>query len=256
MKLGIVTYNIAKDWDLPTILRVCSEVGLEGVELRTTHAHKVEVDLAPEERRKVKAMFDDSPVEIAGLGSAFDYHSADPENVRTSIAGTKEYVKLAADIACPGVKVRPNGLPEGVPVEKTLEQIGLSLREVGGFAADYGVQIRLEVHGRGTSHVPYIRQIMDIADHDNVYVCWNSNRSDMDENGKIEDNFDLVKDKIGLAHITSLYTDYPWRVLFRLLQDIGYQGYTLAELPKSFPDVDSAILFLRYYRALWQELCR
>ena len=43
MKLGLVTYNMAKDWDIPTIINNCTETGFEGVELRTTHAHKVEV---------------------------------------------------------------------------------------------------------------------------------------------------------------------------------------------------------------------
>ena len=43
MKLGLVTYNMAKDWDVPTIIKNCQDTGFEGVELRTTHAHKVEV---------------------------------------------------------------------------------------------------------------------------------------------------------------------------------------------------------------------
>ena len=40
--LGLVTYNVAKDWDLDTILRLVPEAGFEGVEFRTTHAHGVE----------------------------------------------------------------------------------------------------------------------------------------------------------------------------------------------------------------------
>ena len=150
MKLGLVTYNMAKDWDIPTIIEKCVETGFKGVELRTTHAHGVEVELSASERAAVKQQFDDSPIEIAGLGSAFDYHSVDQDAVRQNIEGTKLYSQLAADVGAPGVKVRPNGLPEEVPVEKTLEQIGLSLRECGAFAADLGVQIRLEVHGGGT----------------------------------------------------------------------------------------------------------
>src|SRR5262249_60845021 len=41
-RLGIVTYNIAAQWDIPTILKVCKSVGLSPVELRTTHKHGVE----------------------------------------------------------------------------------------------------------------------------------------------------------------------------------------------------------------------
>ena len=44
-KLGLVTYNLAKDWDVPTILRNCQETSFEAVELRTTHHHGVEPSL-------------------------------------------------------------------------------------------------------------------------------------------------------------------------------------------------------------------
>src|SRR5437773_2170532 len=47
-KLGLVTYNVPKDWDLPTILKVCKEVGIAAVECRTTHKHKVERNLTTE----------------------------------------------------------------------------------------------------------------------------------------------------------------------------------------------------------------
>ena len=50
MKLGLVTYNMAKDWDISTIIEQCVETGFKGVELRTTHAHGVEVDLSASER--------------------------------------------------------------------------------------------------------------------------------------------------------------------------------------------------------------
>ena len=61
-RLGMATYNIAKDWNLGTIIANCSELGYEGVELRTTHRHGVEVTLREEERERVKRRFEDSPV--------------------------------------------------------------------------------------------------------------------------------------------------------------------------------------------------
>ena len=251
MKLGLVTYNMAKDWDVPTIIENCAATGFQGVELRTTHAHNVEVNLSANERQEVRKQFEDSPIELAGLGSAFDYHSTDIEEVRRNIEGTKEYAQLAADVGAPGVKVRPNGLPEGVPVEKTLAQIGLALRECGEFAKNLGVQIRLEVHGRETSHVPRIRTIMKIAEHDNVFVCWNSNPGEV-EDGSVKGNFNLVKEWIRLVHINELYRrEYPWRELFTLLKGSGYEGYTLAEIPES----SDPVRMMNYYSALWEALC-
>jgi len=252
MKLGLVTYNMAKDWDVPTIIEHCVATSFQGVELRTTHAHKVEVNLSAQERQEVRKRFADSPVELAGLGSAFEYHSTDADEVRRNIEGTKAYSQLAADVGAPGVKVRPNGFPEGVSEQATLEQIGLSLRECGEFAKNLGVQIRLEVHGRGTSHVPHIRTIMEVADRDHVFVCWNSNQGEV-ESGSIKKNFNLVKDWIQLVHINELYRkEYPWRELFTLLKASGYNGYCLAEIPGS----SDAVRVMNYYRALWEELCR
>jgi len=251
MKLGIVTYNIAKDWDLDTIIQKCEATGMQGVELRTTHAHGVEVSLSAKKRKAVKQKFADSKIELAGLGSAFEYHAIDQAEVRKNIEGTKEYTILARDVGAPGIKVRPNGLQEeaGIPVEETLEQIGLALRECGGFAADYGVQVRLEVHGRSTSYVPHIRTILDIADHDNVVACWNSNQGEV-ENGSIKQYFDLLAGRIGLVHMRDLIAGYPWGELLRLLEESGYQGFCLAEITES-PEPER---IMKYYKAVWDAL--
>ena len=252
MKLGIVTYQIAKDWDVPTLIDMCQTTGIQGVELRTTHAHGVEIDLSQARRSAVRRRFEDAGIEIVGLGSVCEYHAPGAETVRQNIDGTVETAKLAADLGCPGVKVRPNGLQtdKGIPEEKTLKQIGLALRECGKAAAGLGVQIRVEVHGRDTCEPRRMRAIVDHADHDNVYVCWNSNPQDVID-GSVKTGFDLLKHKIGLVHINELAkSEYPWRELFGLLKDEGYEGYTLAEIPAS-PEPER---LLRYYRALWQAL--
>ncbi|OIN98144.1 xylose isomerase [Candidatus Desantisbacteria bacterium CG1_02_38_46] len=248
MKLGIVTYEIAKDWDVETIIKKCSEFGYEGVELRTTHAHKVEVNLSKEERKEIRKKFADSPIKLVGLGSVFEYHSPDKEELRKNIEGSKEYIKLASDVGAEGVKVRPNAFPEGVSKEKTIEQIGLSLKEVSSSGADFGIKIRLEVHGTGTWHPPYIKKMVDIANHPNLYVCWNSNMTDLDESGSIDKNFELLKDKIGLVHINELWNEYPWRKLFSLLKGVRYEGFCLAEIPAN-PQPER---LLCYYRALFK----
>ena len=247
MKLGTVTYNIAKDWDVPTIIKNCAEAKFQGVELRTSHAHGVEVALTKPQREEVKKQFRDSPVELMGLGSAFDFHTPDPAKLRADIAATKEYILLAQDVGAPGVKVRPNGLPKEVPKEKTLEQIGKSLREIGEFAAGHGVQIRLEVHGSETSRVANIKTIMDVADHKNVGVCWNSNQSDLEGEG-FDHNFNLLKNKIFTVHLRDLYLEeYPFRKLLAALNESGFGGYCLAEIPES----KDPLRVMKYFRSLW-----
>ncbi len=250
LKIGIVTYNIAKDWDLPTIIKNCTEAKIEGVELRTGHAHGVELALSPQQRAEVKKRFADSPVRIAQLGGTYEFHSLDPAEVRKNIEGCKNYIQLAADVGAPAVKVRPNGLQTraGVPVEKTLEQIGKSLRELGQAGSERGVEVRLEVHGSGTARVEYIQKIMEFADHPLVTVNWNSNQNDL-EGGTLEENFARVAKKIRNVHMRDLYLEeYPWRKLLGLLSGIGYSGYCCAEIGES----TDPLRVMRYYRSTFR----
>tara|TARA_B100000902_G_scaffold255514_1_gene241949 strand:+ start:132 stop:899 length:768 start_codon:yes stop_codon:yes gene_type:complete len=251
MKLGLVTYNLAHEWDFETLEHNCNEAGFAGVELRTQHAHGVEINLGQNERKMFKKRFSDSPLEVVGLGSTFEYDSPDQDVLQENIDGTKEYVRLAHDLGISGVKVRPNKLHqnEGIDRIQTLEQIGLSLNHCAEYAQEYGVQLRLEVHGRDTCDPKLMRIIMDAAPSPNATVCWNSNNSDMID-GKIDENFGLLGDRIGMVHITELWNSYPWARLFELLREIGYKGYCLAEVPSS----QDAIRFMRYYRALFEAL--
>ena len=253
-KLGLVTYNLAKDWDLDRIVEMCSEHGFEGVELRTTHAHGVEVELSASERAQVRKKFQHGAVALAGLGSAFEYHSDDADELRRNIEGTKRYAELAADVAAPGIKVRPNSLKtdEGVPEEQTLRQIGESLAQCGEHAAKLGVQVRLEVHGRETSDPKRIRKILDHANHPNVFACWNCNAGEVVD-GSISDNFRLLADDIALVHMRDLCAgDYPWLELLRLLRQRGYEGFCCAEIPES----DQPERIMDYSRSLWDAYHR
>ena len=85
MKLGMVTYQWGADWDLPTIFRNCTKTGFEGVELRTTHKHGVEVTLNKQQRADVQKRFADSRIELVGLGSTCEFHSPDPAVVKKNI---------------------------------------------------------------------------------------------------------------------------------------------------------------------------
>jgi sugar phosphate isomerase/epimerase len=249
LKLGTVTYEIARDWDVPTIIKNLTDVGMDAVELRTSHKHGVEISLQSSARAEVRKRFADSPVKIGGLGTTCEYHSPDQAVVRANIDETKEWVKLAHDIGSPSVKVRPNGLPKEVPENTTLEQIGKALRECGAFAHDLGVHIQLEVHGPETSRLPRIRRILDYGgNHPGVRVCWNSNPSDLVDGG-FEPAFRLVKDQIGQVHMRDLFLEeYPWRALIAALSEMKFQGYCFAEIPASADPVR----VLKYFRGLFR----
>lgn len=229
MKYGMVTYLWGQDWDLPTLIANCEAAGIGGVELRSTHAHGVEPTLNKQQRKDVKKRFADSSVVNVGIGSNERYDNPDPAVVEKAIEATKEFLILSHDIGTTGVKVKPDRFYENVSRETTIAQIGKSLNTLGKFAADLGQEVRLEVHGQA-AFPPIIRQIIDVADHPNVKVCWNSNPTDLEGEG-LEANFHLLKDDFGATfHVHDFEDDsYPYAELFELLAAMDYDGWLLLE---------------------------
>lgn len=246
LKLGLMTYTLGENWDIDTIIKNCSETGWVHAELRTTHKHGVEVSLNNQERAEVKRRFEDSSMEAISLASAFSYHYTDPSELKKSIEGTKEFLKLASDVGAIGIRVFPNAFPEGVSREKTMEQIGKSLGEVGEFGHELGVDVRVCVHGNGTTSVPVIKKILDYSNSEHVYVNWNCNPSDTEGEG-LEQNFNMVKDRIRGIHMHELHSDYPYRAFFKLLRESAYEGYCNAEISESC----EPIRLMHYYRTLF-----
>jgi len=248
-RLGMVTYMMGEKMDLPTLIKTCKETGIEGVELRTTHTHGVEPTIGAERRAEVKKMFADSGIVLWGLGTTCEFHSPKADELRKQIATCGEFCKLAKDVGAHGVKVRPNALPKEVPVEKTLEQIAKSLAECGKMAEDNGVEVWLEIHG-GVTDPARIRTVMDLCNHPKVGLCWNSNAADV-KDGSVKDSFLLLRKNLMSCHVTDLFNPkYPYRELFTLMRQTGYDRFTLAEI-QAAPDPVGA---LKKYREQWEKL--
>ena len=211
-QLGIVTYNIAKDWDLPTILTRLEKLGIR--RRRAADDPRPQGRSQPDkaEREEVRKRFEDSPVQLAGLGSAFEYQATDPAVVRKNIDGTKEYVRLAHDIGAPGVKVRPNGVPQGADLDATLQQIGRALHEVGEDASGFRRRDPRRSPRRRDSAAAKFRQ-----DHRSTPTIPMSTpagtRIPTDvKDGSIKETFALVAPKIHEVHLRDLTDEeYPWR---------------------------------------------
>jgi sugar phosphate isomerase/epimerase len=252
MKPGLVTYLWGKDWDVPTIIANCEKCKLLGVELRTEHKHGVEPSLTAAQRKEVKQRFDDSSVKFVGYGSNAEFDSPDASVLKQNMDLTRQLVKLSHDIGGTGVKVKPNKFHEGVPKEKTIEQIGKSLNELGKFAADYGQKIRLEVHGRETQELPNIKAMMDVADDPNVVICWNCNPTDLNGKG-FSYNFNLVKNRLGdTIHVHEMDTvPYPWQELMEELVKMDYSEWILWECASNPNDKVEALI---NQRKIWESI--
>lgn len=243
IRFGLVTYMWGHDLELPELIELCTTTGVTGVELRVDHAHGVTPELSKDARKEIRRRFRGSPVEVVGMGTNQQFDQPDRNDLRASIDRTVEYIKLSSDIGGSGVKVKPNQFHPGVPRSRTIEQIGRALGQLARVGLDYGQQIRLEVHGRETQEINIIKDIMDVADHPNATVCWNSNDADLRGRG-FAGNFELLKDRLGgVVHVRELNrTDYPYAELIQLLADNNYRGWVMLEGHQLPADRNSALL--------------
>jgi sugar phosphate isomerase/epimerase len=257
-QVGLVSYNVAAKWDLPTVLRICKSAGIPAFEARTTHGHGIEPTLTPDQRKDVKARFADAGVKFLSCGTICEYHAADPAVVKRNIEDTKRFCQLVADLGGVGVKVRPNGVAKGHTVEQACEQIGKALVECGKAAADTGTEVWVEVHGAVTQTPKNMKLIMEACGHPAVGVCWNSNDGEA-VNGSIAEPFDMLSKWIKSCHVNDLTKDkagkYPYRELFKKLAGIGFDRYTLCEVGKTYSPEEGE-KFLKEYKELWTELVK
>ncbi len=217
MQLGLVTYQWGADWDLPTVIKNCEQTGFAGVELRSTHKHGVEPSLNESERKEVAQRFADSGVELVGLGTACEYHSPDPAELKKNIEETKAFIRCATTWVARASRCGPTDCRPACRRTRRSSRSATRSTKWPQFGEGYGVEIRLEIHGRGTSEIPVIRKIMDVSQHPNSKLCWNCNATDLDGAG-LEANFNSVQDRIATVHIHDLICSYPWAELFGAAQ--------------------------------------
>jgi len=253
MAYGLVTYLWGQHWTLEQLIANCDKANVLGVELRTTHKHGVEPNLDRAARADVAKRFADSRVKLVGLGGNERLDHPDAASLRKAVEEVKRFLQLSHDVGGSGVKVKPDRFHADVPREKTIEQIGTTLNALGAAARDLGQQVRLEVHGQ-CAELPTIRAILDIANHDHVAICWNSNAQDLQGEG-LRRNFELVSHRFGATcHVRELDSpDYPYEELIGLLVGMDYQGWVMLEASGSPADPVAA---LAAQGALFQKMVR
>ena len=230
MAFGLVTYQWGNDWDLPTLIMNCEVARVFGVELRTNPRPRRRADARPKAAPRSSATLCGEP---PGASRTWQRRAIrinpNPTVLKSAVAKVKEFVRLSHDVGGTGVKVKPDRFHPGVPPEQTIEQIGKSLNEVADYGAGYGQQVRLEVHGK-CAELSTIKAIMDIADHENAVVCWNSNPQDLADEG-LESNFNLVCNRFGrTCHVHPLDDpQYPYQQLLQLLIASEYDGWVMLE---------------------------
>lgn len=249
MKLALLTYNLARTWDLDRIIKASKDFGFAGVELRVeaNHAHGVELECTSEERREIRNRFEDAYLEVAGLGTSSRFEYPDPAERQKVIERTKRYVELAADLGAKRIRVFGNDIPASIRRDDCVRYVGESLAKLGEFAEPYGVDVLLEMHGQ-FNYWGFARTAVEIANHPRVAIVYNCDPRDIVA-GSVAATYSQVRGWIRHVHMHSFVGPYPYPELFALLRADGYDGYFSSEVDQETPTVEH---FLGTYANLFR----
>jgi len=249
LRLALLTYNIARSWELPKIIEVARQCGFAGVEFRTEagHAHGVELERTAAERRRLREQLEDAYLDVVGIGTGSKFDSPDSALRQQVVDRTKRYVELAADLGARRIRVFGNDLPKDVRRDDCIKYVGESLRALGEFAEPFAVDVLLEMHGQ-FNFWGFARGAVEAAQHPRVALVYNCETRDAIA-GSVAATYQQVRGWIRHVHLHEFSRGYPYPEPFALLGADGYTGYLSAELGTEIPTPEQ---FLGLYALLFR----
>ena len=238
MKLCLLTFNLGRDFALDDLLAVCDRYGYEGVECRAqlNHGHGIELDATPEQRAEIKAKFEAARVNLAGISTSCRFESRDAAERQEQIDIAKQFIDLAVEVGAPRIRVFGNAFPKGADRAEVVENVGAALCEIGAHAEGSGVDCNLEMHG-DFYRWEYTLRAVELADNDRIGIVYNCDPRES-QWGTISTFLDPVARYLRHVHLHDIESPkYPYQNLFRILRNMGYDGYlSLEASPSSDPE--------------------
>ncbi|GGT13544.1 sugar phosphate isomerase/epimerase family protein [Streptomyces chromofuscus] len=167
MKLAFSTLGVP-GLPLPDVLRLATEHGYHGVELRAHPEEPVHPGIGAAERADVAAEFKASGVEL--LGVAGYTRVAAPGDDEPVLAELRALIDLAGDLGAPYVRVFPGGTAE----QEAGEADAIAARRLGTaaeYAGDADVRILLETHDSHRTGADAMR-VLGLVGHRRVGALW------------------------------------------------------------------------------------
>lgn len=252
MKLSLDTYAIGTDLTMRDLVTLLPANGFDGVEFRCEagQKHGVEPEIGAAERRRVKALLDGAGLTVSCLSTSQRFESPDPQQRKAVIERVKQFVDLATDLDCAGIRTFGNDFPPGVAKPDVVKYVGESLRACGEYAADKGVDVLLEMHGE-FYYWEYCREAVQIADHPNVAINYNCDMRDLVD-GSVAYTFNQVKEHVRHVHLHDLENPgFPYKELFGMLKDMKYDRF--CSLEEGYREGGEKKV-IALYAALYREL--
>lgn len=173
MKIGFSSIG-CPSWDLDTILEKATAYGYEGVELRGLNG---ELDLRrvpalTADPQRVRRRLEGAGIELVCLGTGATLDGLNRKVLARNREELLGYIDLAAELACPYVRLFIGETQKGEDRRETLSRVAEQLAGVADYAGERKVSMLLENGGDfpGSGDLWFV---CDWVSHPAVGACWN-----------------------------------------------------------------------------------
>lgn len=244
MKLSFSTLG-CPGWNIEKVVEKAIEYDFDGVELLVKNRRHVDVDMTLEERIYMRDLFKENRLDICCLSGYAFFGGGDHRDMEENTNLLLEYIKLAADLGAPYIRVFAGGYSDAISIDEAAANTAACLNICGWEAEKAGVVILIETHHAFRKGM-YIRKILNRITNNGVAVLWDALHT-FTENEAFEETYRVLSTKIKHIHIKDAILldkqdkpcllgmgNFPLTQLIELLKRNGYNGFLSFEWEKTW----------------------
>lgn len=260
MKFAFMTFS-TPEWELSRILEFCRRTGYDGFEPRldSGHAHGIETDASPEQRRTIRRQAEDNGIAICCLATSVQLLK--PGEAEAQKVLVQRSLELAHDVGAPALRIFGSGegpIEDGDFAARHIEPLAARLSELAPLARAAGVRLCLETHDYWTDS-RILREVLLQAGDPWVGANWDAMHPLRVHGISVSDSYQHLKPWIYHAHMhagrenpdakppfTFLPLGHPddqfqAREMQEIAQQDGFSGFFSGEWLNQWSDPDSEL---------------
>ncbi len=249
------------DWSWEKIVDEACRLGYDGIEIRCIERERDFSRMKPflpDNIDKTMKLLREKNLEICCLSTACKFHDSD--SFERNVEGGKAAIDLARELQCKYIRVFGDDIPDGENEEKVIRRIAGGIGELGSYAAERGVTVLVESHGKFSCSEKLLK-LLGCITGEGVDVLWDPANAYTHCGESMEESFEGVRNRIRITHVKDIKGKYPntnycmigegvlsAEKLIKLLKSADYGGWLSLEWEKMWhPELEEPDIAFEVY---------
>lgn len=261
MRISCAAYSFREaltkgEMSLSDFIRLCAEMGLDGVELTGYYFP----DTSRATLNALKRECFRYGLAIAGTATRNHFTHPDAEVRKAEVEGVKRWIDIAVSLGAPMLRIfADRGIPQGVPERQAYEWSRACIEQVLPYAEAQGIVLALETHWGLTADAERtLRYVRDLkSDYFGILLDGaNTRESHYEMIEKLAPYAVSVHAKTHARNATDEFFELDYERIFRTLKASGYRGYVAIEYEYTDPPMQAVPRFAKKLLTLRNRMSR